>query len=360
MKRRRHTEGFNIAFLDIMASGLGAIILLLIIVKHDVDRAPITSQADQLQTDLSNLQQQDTRLKKKLTDVHQNALAEVVETARLQSQISALKADVAQQSDTLSQQQSALSSMKNSIKKAPIAHQSDVVKQDRGREEQYIMGLQVKGRKIVFLIDSSASMTDETLIAIIHRKNTSNSEKKRGPKWLRTKRIVRWLLARAPATSQVAVVAYNARASILAAGHTSGGWFSSRDTASMQRAYSDLDKLVPTGSTNLQRGLQAATRLYPTDVYLVTDGLPTAGQSRFSSLNPFSSCGGLLGRSNKISGVCRVKLFRQTLAESAPGRDVTVNVVLLPIEGDPQAAPQYWAWTASTHGLLIMPAPSWP
>jgi len=341
-----------------MASGLGAIILLLIIVKHDVDRVP--HQADLLQTDLASLQQQDARLKNTLAGVHQNALAEVAETARLQSQIATLKADIARKSDAVSQQQSALSSIKNSIKNAPVAHQSDIVKQDRGSEEQYIMGLQVKGRKIVFLIDSSASMTDETLIAIIHRKNTSDSEKKRGPKWLRTKRIVRWLLARAPTSSQVAVIAYNGRASILAAGQAGWGWFSSRDTSSMKRAYSDLDKLVPTGSTNLQRGLQAASKLHPTDIYLVTDGLPTAGQSRFSSLNPFSSCGGLLGRSNNISGVCRVKLFRQTLAESAPGRDVTVNVVLLPIEGDPQAAPQYWTWTATTGGLLIIPAPSWP
>jgi hypothetical protein len=41
-------------------------------------------------------------------------------------------------------------------------------------------------------------------------------------------------------------------------------------------------------------------------------------------------------------------------------KGVKVNVILLPIEGDPQASPEFWNWTASTGGLLISPAESWP
>jgi len=337
-----------------MASGLGAMILVLIIVKQDVAQTP--PQPEMLYADLAGLQQQDTRLQQALTETQQDALAQIAKTARIQSDITALKSHIAAQGDAISKQQAALSSIRNTAKHAPAAKQSDVVRNDRGGEENYVMGLKVEGRKIVFLIDSSASMTDESLIAIIRRKNSSNLEKQHGPKWQRTKRIVRWLLARAPANSRLSVLTFNSRARSLGL----SGWFSSRDTTAIRRAYSDLDKLVPTGATNLQQGLQAAKRLNPTDLYLLTDGLPTAGQSRFASLNPFASCGGLLGRSHTISGVCRVKLFRQTLAESAPGRGVKVNVILLPIEGDPQAPPQYWAWTAATGGLLISPAESWP
>jgi len=336
-----------------MASGLGAIILVLILVKQDVDKAP--APPDLLQADLARLQQQDMRLQQSLSTARQGAEDSIAQTARMQSDIAALRVEIVQQSDAVKQQQSALSSIKNINKPAPAAHNSDVVQNERGNEENYIMGLRVEGRRILFLIDSSASMTDERLIDIIRRKNSADSSKKKGPKWLRSKRIVRWLLARAPTDSRVAVVAYGSKATILG----SGGWFSSSDGASVKKVYSDLDKLTPTGATNLQRGLQAATALRPTDIYLLTDGLPTAGQSRFASLNPFSACGGLLGRSSTISGACRVKLFRQTLAESAPG-GTKVNVILLPIEGDPQAAPQYWAWTAKTGGLLIAPAASWP
>jgi len=218
-----------------------------------------------------------------------------------------------------------------------------------------VMGLKVEGQKIAFLIDSSASMTDEKLIDIIRRKTGTDSEKKQGPKWQRSKRIMHWLLARAPKGSQVAVITYNGKARSLGG----SGWLRSTDAGGMQAVFRDLDAVIPTGATNLQRGLQAVARLRPTVIYLLTDGLPTAGLSRYASLNPFASCGGLLGRSTKISGACRVKLFRQSLADSAPG-SVRVNVILLPIEGDPQAAPEYWRWTGATGGLLISPAESWP
>jgi len=354
LKRHRKTEGFNIAFLDIMASGLGAIILVLILVKQGVDvGAPET---ERLQADVIRLQEQDAALKRSASGLNSDALAEMTEIARIQAKISAIKADMSQKSDVISQKKMELSSVKDSMKQSPGAKKDDVVENDSGGEEDYVMGLKVEGRKIVFLVDSSASMTDEKLIDIIRRKNSADSEKMRGPKWQRTKRVVRWLIARAPNASQIAVVAYHKQAEVL--GGT--GWFSSRDASAIGRAYSDLDKLVPTGSTNLQQGLKKATGLKPTDIYLVTDGLPTAGQSRYASLNPFAACSSLLGKSSTISGVCRVKLFRQTISESGPGRDTKVNVILLPIEGDPEAAPEYWRWTAATGGLLISPAESWP
>ena len=337
-----------------MASGLGAIILVLILVRQDVHKG--SPETDLLQADVARLEQQDTRLKSSTSELARKTLAEITEIARIQAKITTLKADLSQTSDMVSQKKMELSSVKESLKKSPAAKKDDIVQSDAGGEENYVMGLKVEGRKIVFLVDSSASMTDEKLIDIIRRKNSTDSEKKAGPKWQRTKRTVRWLIARAPGSSQIAVVAYHKQAQVLGG----AGWFSSRDANRVGKVYSELDKLVPTGSTNLQRGLQKLSALKPTDIYLVTDGLPTAGQSSYASLNPFSACGSLLGKSSTISGACRVKLFRQSIAESAPGRDTTINVILLPIEGDPQAAPEYWRWTAASGGLLISPAVNWP
>ncbi len=337
-----------------MASGLGAIILVLILVKQDVDKH--SPEAELLQADLARIEQQDGSLKQSISELNRDALAEIREITKIQAKITRLKSELEQKSDMLSQKQLQMSSIKNSIKNAPHAKQDDVVKADQGGEENYVMGLKVEGKRIVFLIDSSASMTDESLINIIRRKNSSEAEKKKGPKWLRTKRAVRWLLARAPKSSQLAVVAFNKQAYELGG----MGWFSSRDASAIAKAFSDLDKLVPTGSTNLQRGLKKVNALKPTDIYLVTDGLPTDGVSGYSSLNPFAACSSLVGKSNKISGACRVKLFRQTVAESAPDRGTKINVILLPIEGDPEAAAEYWRWTATTGGLLISPAVSWP
>ena len=337
-----------------MACGLGAIILVFMIVKHNVDQ-PAT-EVDLLQSDLAQLQKQQAALKQSISQLDADALNEMKKISRNQATVSALKQETAKKSDLLKHRNMELSAVKNTIKNAPKAKKDDVVKNDRGGEENYIMGIRVEGRKIVFLVDSSASMTDEKLIQIIRRKNSSEGEKKRGPKWQRTKRIMRWLLVRTPKSSQVAVVAYNKTARVLGG----SGWLNGRDASSIQKLYREIDKLVPTGSTNLQLGLQKAAALGPTDMYVVTDGLPTAGQSRYSSLNPFSACSSLLGKSSNISGDCRVKLFRQSIAESSPKGSVKINVILLPIEGDPQASPEYWAWSASTGGLLISPALSWP
>ena len=241
------------------------------------------------------------------------------------------------------------------IASRPVAAGEDEIENDRGGEENYLMGLKVEGPRIAVLLDSSASMTDEKLLDIIRRKNGSAAEKKRGPKWLRTKKTVRWLLARVPRTSQVTVVAYNAAATALG----SGAWQKADSPAGISALYREIDALIPEGGTNLQKGLQAISSRNVTDLYIITDGLPTLGESRYASLNPFASCSSLVGRSTTISGECRVKLLRQTVRDSSPG-GVKVNVILLPIEGDPDAVNEYWAWAAQTGGLLISPAGNWP
>ena len=120
-----------------------------------------------------------------------------------------------------------------------------------------------------------------------------------------------------------------------------------------------LDAVVPSGPTNLAAGLAGLAAFRPTDVYLITDGLPTAGTGGYRSLNPFSDCSALWGGATSISGACRVRLLRHTIGNSGLG-NARVNVVLLPIEGDPQASHEFWQWTAATGGILISPAASWP
>jgi len=337
-----------------MACGLGAIILVFMIVKQNIDQP--MGESDRLKSDLAQLQQQDAALQQSISKLNAAALSAMSKISNNQMMATALKHDAAKKSELLQRKHQEVTALKKTIKHAPQAKTNDVVKNNQGGEENYIMGIKVEGRKIVFLVDSSASMTDEQLIQIIRRKNSSDSNKKKGPKWQRTKRIMRWLLARTPKSSQLAVVTYNQTATLLGG----SGWVSGGDASSINKLYRAMDKLVPSGATNLQQALQQAAALKPTDMYVLTDGLPTAGQSRYASLNPFASCSSLLGKSNNISGDCRVKLFRQSVNESAPKGGVKVNVILLPIEGDPQAAPEYWAWSASTGGLLISPALSWP
>ena len=230
---------------------------------------------------------------------------------------------------------------------------ADVIEDVRGGEEDYLLGLKVEGRRIAILMDRSASMTDERLIDIIRRKVLTDAEKRDGPKWRRTLATARWLLLRLPAGSEVAVIAFNDEATML----HGGGWADGRDRAVLRALFDELETLVPTGATNLEAGLRALDRLSPgaTDIYVVTDGLPTRS---LSSPGLLSGCSG--NPKGKVSGECRKLLFAASLRGSAPPPGRKVHVILLPLEGDPDAAPAFWRWTAHTGGVLLAPARGWP
>jgi hypothetical protein len=337
-----------------MSCGLGAVILIFMLVKLHVN-APVV-ETDFLQSELDFLEQQQQKLAEDITRFQALTDQEKNRIAALRAMLAEIQEEVSSDQSQISAQQKRLAALKELIKKTPIAQTSDIISDVRIGEEDYLMGLKVEGRKIALLIDASASMTDEKLIDIIRRKNGSERVKKNGPKWIRTKKIVNWLLARLPQTGQVSILVFNQRVKTL--GDTS--WLNNRDPIAMAKVFKEVEALVPQGTTNLQKGLQKVSSLNPTDLYVITDGLPTSGESSYSSLNPFASCFSLLGKANNISGLCRVKLFRQTIQESRPQSSVKVHVILLPIEGDPEASPEFWAWTSATGGLLISPAKSWP
>ena len=338
-----------------MSCGLGAIVLVFLLVKDNVESA--APETARLQTDLSRLAQRQRTLRDDIqtaTDRRRTA------DRRLQT-VSRELSDALQEAETRSEaaaeKRRRIAALEEAIKNINPAETADVIDTPEAGEEQYLIGLGVEGRKVGILVDRSASMTDETLIDVIRRKNASDADKQAGPKWQRTKAIVRWLLARLPAGAEVSVVTYGDTA-----GYVGGrGWKPGRDAGALEAVLRALDEIVPSGATNLHAGLKALYAQRPTNVYVVTDGLPTQGASGYKSLNPFAACSALWGGAGTISGDCRRALFRHTVNETKPPAGLSaVNVVLLPIEGDPEAAVEYWLWTAASGGLLITPADTWP
>ncbi|MCG8685090.1 MAG: VWA domain-containing protein [Desulfobacterales bacterium] len=353
MRRKRKAEGFNLAFLDIMACGLGAVVLVFMLVKyHVVDTT--APEAERLKADVIRLEMESQELAQTLEKLLDVSQADADKIAALKAKIARLEQSLKQKNLSLSTKREQLAALKTDIKNKPIAKKEDVVEDDRGGEENYLMGLKVQGQRILILVDASASMTDEKLIDIIRRKNGTTAVKKAGPKWQRTRSTVRWLLARVPKSSRVAVVVFNETVNTLG-----DGYFDARNPDLLNKVYRQVDELTPTGGTNLEKGLKKVKLMSPTDLYLITDGLPTKGDSRYAGLNPFANCSSLLGRSDTISGECRVKLFRKTIKDNSPG-GATVNVILFPIEGDPDAANEFWIWAATSGGMVISPALNWP
>lgn len=341
------------AFLDIMSCGLGAVVLVFMLVKYNV--AESSSETEQLRQDIEQLERTRQQSEETLQRIETELQDKKAITADVLRQLGEAKAALSQQSADVAKTSAQLEKLKTDISSIKVNKRQDVIETPSQYEEDYLLGLKVTGSRIAILFDSSASMTNEKLIDIIKTKSGSARDKQQAEKWVRAKRTLEWLLVRLPANSEVIVVAYNETARLLG----KAAWIQARDEAGIQFVLSDMNNLIPAGPTNLQLGLNEASQYSPSNLYVITDGLPTKGESRYKSLNPFASCSSLLGRSNTISGECRVRLFRQTLAESA-NKDLRADVVLLPIEGDPDAINEYWSWTALTGGLLISPAGNWP
>jgi Mg-chelatase subunit ChlD len=356
MRARRKLETLNLSFLDIMACGLGAVILVFMLIKKEAEQQqapPVPVEPGLLAADLSQLSEQESALQQELARLRAIVAERSRQIGGASADLRQAEADLAARRREMQADQAKVSELEESIKRIQPAKKEDVIEKPGAGEEQYVIGLRMTGRKILFLVDASASMTDETLIEVIKRKTGTDQEKRRGPKWQRTLSIVRWMAARVPAGSSAAIIAFNEKAQTLGS-----GWVA--ETAALNPLLRSLETLVPSGPTNLEAGLREAQKLQPTDIYLITDGLPTAGLSRYQGLNPFASCSSLFGQSATISGECRLRLFRHTVLSNPLPQGTRVNIVLLPIEGDPQAAPEMWAWSSNTGGLLISPAANWP
>ncbi len=336
-----------------MSCGLGAIILVLMLVKHDVEH--VSDESERLTSDLERLQSTEEELSAKVVGALRAKAATTGQVEALESEISRVQRELQQKQVDITARRSEEKTLEDTIKTIEVQDNTDIVENRQAGEEKYVIGLRVEGKRIGILVDSSASMTEEKLIDIIRRKNMAPADRVQAPKWQRTRRALGWLLARAPRDAIVRVVAFSETARDL--GNPAG--VSGGDAARLGQILSDMNNIVPGGATNLAAGLQAIAAHKPTDLYLITDGLPTDGISGYRSLNPFSGCSALWGGSNSISGECRARLFRHTVNNA--GLDhVRTNVILLPLEGDPEAAAHFWRWTAATNGLLISPAETWP
>lgn len=348
MRRRHRAPGGLLAFLDVMACGLGASILLFLIVRHHEGKPaePAPEPASGTVEQLAELESEAAALDDEIKEL-KGELAEALEQQQEQDPVPKNEntAQIADLQRKIAREKALNAQLRREIESFPPEQSGDPVADPQRGEENYLIGLKVEGRNIALLVDRSASMTDEKLIDIIGRKVGSDSNKQAGPKWQRTLRTVRWLLQRLPAASKATVVAYNDKAAMLGQ-----EWFNAKDKTAIEEIYKKLDELVPTGGTNLEAGFRKIGELDPiaTDIYLVTDGLPT------QAANTRSHCEGT------VDGPCRVQLFNPA-ARFALGLGARINVVLLPLEGDPEAVSNYWmALTSPSRGTLLTPAGSWP
>ena len=191
----------------------------------------------------------------------------------------------------------------------------------------------------------SASMLDNTIVNIIRRRNMPIAERLNSNKWVQVRKTVDWLTTQLPIPSQYQIYVFNNEVRSLLPG-TEGQWLEVADEQQLTGAVNELNKIVPTEGTNLENLFVNIKQMnpLPDNIYLITDGLPTLG-SRGSN-------------QGTISGRDREELFERAVREVPAG--IPINVILAPLEGDPQAPGSYWTLAINTKGSFMMPSPDWP
>lgn len=356
-RNRQSFSAFSLSFLDIMSCGFGAVALLFLIIKHDsnaqieVITQDRTAEVRLLEEDIIHGQEQLVQARNTIARLDQ----EMVEVRGLARQVSeqiqivrAQLADLDEPTQDVASLEAQLASMRQRVEQLQQAEaeRGDDMQRFVGQgQRQYLTGLKLGGARILILVDSSASMLDNSLVNIIRRRNMSDEVKRNSPKWQRAVNTVRWLIAHLPQHSAFQVYAFNTDYSSMVDG-SEGSWLSLSDSASIDATMTRLQSLVPEGGTSLENVFMAVQEFeqVPDNIFLITDGLPTQGREA--------------PRRGTVSGKERERLFARAVDQLPAG--IPVNIILMPMEGDPMAAASFWKLAQVTGGAFLTPSEDWP
>ncbi len=361
---RKKLNVFSLSFLDIITCGLGAIILLFVLVnaKSAARRDTVTSN---LRAETNRIEIQILEGEKNLIRIRnalENTRAELIKTQGLsrrlietikQKQIELADSD----KDTLATKthvnrlKSDLKSLEEDVRRlrAGAKAQDELGTKLRSfpgtGDRQYLTDLKMGGRRIMILVDSSASMLANTVVGVIRRRNLPENEKLRSPKWRQAVATIDWLTTQLPATSKFQVYAFNESAGPLIS-DSAGSWLNAGDVDQLNQTVARMRKLVPQKGTSLMNAFRAIEEMNPApdNIFLLVDSLPTMGSKK-----PWGK---------RVSGKKRLSLFHDAIRRLPPR--VPVNIILYPMEGDPFAASAFWKLARDTRGSFFSPSKDWP
>ena len=362
--RRRTTEAGLISFLDVMCCGFGAVILLVVILNANVVRKRAAHTEDlraglQRATALENFAREElAKLNGDVASVDRQHAEITRQAERFESRIREVAGraeDADARAQALRESVVSLQAQGAAIEQAVALLRSKATRQwDGGKrpigfsgdgQRQYLTGLKLGGERTLILLDSSASMLDETVVNVVRWKLMDPHTRRNAPKWQRAVRTTHWLVANLRPGKQFQIYQFNADAAPLIAG-TDGKWLSTDDVAQMRAAIGAAREFSPIGGTSLHRAFAVIDRMSPRpdSVIILTDGLPTQG--------------GIVEKDRLISADERLQLF--TDATRALPRGVPINTLLFPMEGDPAAAGAFWRLAIASQGSFITPSRDWP
>jgi len=362
---RRKTEVFSMSFLDCITCAFGSVVLVYVLInargglrqvaESRSRQAEVTQLEEQVLQGYQNLMAlRNSMVQTDAERVRTEGLGERVlaETEQTKVQLADADKQTLSRREAIERLKADLKSLEEGTRRLEGASERADASGTRVRgfvgdgDRQYLTGLRVGGKRILIMVDASASMLDETVVNVLRMRNMSDVRKLMSEKWRRTQSTVDWLAAQLPADSDFQIYAFNTKVWPLLEG-TAGHWQKVSDPEALNKALSNLRKTVPKDGTSLENAFVAMNELTPAadNVILITDGLPTQGATP-----------PLLKKT--VDGDDRLKFFERAIGRYP--KSVPLNVILMPMEGDPSAPSAFWLASRRTGGSFMSPSKDWP
>jgi len=361
---RRALSPMSLSFLDVMSCGFGAVVLIFLILDHKITEQQQTVTTDPnlvaevrlLEEEIIEGQQNLVRARNTLDDVSLEVVTAQGLAERIQQEITSfldqladLENNTLASDESLEQLRADIRSLEEELQRLQASAIEETGTSARAfvgdGDRQYLTGMFLGGNRVLILVDTSASMLDETLVNIIRTRNMSEDSRRGAEKWQRAVRTVEWISSQLPVASQYQIYGFSNEYKSALAG-TEGTWLEVADRDELNRSIEGVKEFLPEQGTNLANIFLAAAQLSPPpdNIYLITDGLPTLSNDQSSE--------------TLITPAKRLELFEEAV-EYLPQR-IPVNIILLPLEGDPSATAAYWQLAQITRGSFLSPARDWP
>ena len=364
MARRRDMNVFSLSFLDVMSCGFGAIILFFMIINTDSVRRKeevtqdLQGEVEKLEVEVLEGRKYLVELKNTIEEtdeiIEQTAgrsrrVIEIIEQKRIE--LAELENDTVAKTEHVNKLKADLKSLEEENKRLEGGAIEAETQGDRlvnfagDGQRQYVTGLQIAGDHLVIMLDSSASMLADRVVNVLRNRSLRDRDKIRAAKWQRAVKTVEWLSTRIPPGSKFQIVTFNEQATPVGLSGTSR-WLDGNNPEHLRAAITAVRSTIPGNGTSLENAFSYLDRLTPRpdNVYLLTDGLPTQGAIKSNRAT--------------VNSRQRVRFFNDAVEELPGG--VPINVVLFPMEGDPDAASLYWLLAARSNGAFFSPSNDWP
>ncbi|MFQ3346265.1 MAG: TolA-binding protein [Porticoccaceae bacterium] len=351
MPKKRRNIAFSLSFLDIMACGFGAVTLLFLILRHNATEVitpdeSLAAEVDLLQMDIRQATEERVELLNSLEKIKSDLVEAQGLSARVITELEEQENSIQEDPNNMDKLRQQVEQLEEETAQMEEIEFGDSVRQFSGDGvRQYLTGLKLGGERVLILVDGSASMLADTVVNALRRRNMDDSQKKQSPKWQWTLRTVEWLLAQLPPSSRYQVYIFNAQATAATPG-SEGVWLDAADSLALETSMQDIWSYTPNSGTSLVNAFNVIADFdkQPDNIFILTDGLPTMSETA--------------PKDYMVTGSQRRKHFNVALTKIPLG--ISVNTILFPMEGDPEAAALYWQLALDTQGAFIAPSRDWP